>query len=421
MKKEANITLGALTCAAMSLPGMVVQDAQAEAAPDKHTASYRYTSYAEADQQEHALSSLGGPIARYEISVHQFLVSGPLVANKAYSIGIGTESMSGASPMFVQPVVDENGDVKPVQVMSGASIEEQRTDVSLGFELYESTSKFGFGFGVSTENDYNSVSGTINHTSWFNDKNTTFDLSTGVSFDTIEPTDAGVYIGDSNELLYPLRPLEEEKQSLSASMGLSHVVNRTLLLGGSVNYAVYNGFMSDPYKQAYIAYHYDEESGQYVEGAVVADSRPDVRKQAALNLQARWFIAKANAALHSDYRFFSTDWGTNSHTVNLAWYQNFGNFQVVPRVRFYHQTAANFYRNYYLVDRADGYYSSDYRLSEFHALSFRLRGQYTFGAFNFHASYENYISGSNNSDPQLGENPGLVDFSFFSLGADYRW
>lgn len=421
MKKDTNTALGVLTCAAMSLPGMLPEKANAEAPPDKHTVSYRFTQYTEGDQEQHALSSLTGALPRYDISVHQFQISGPSTKGKAYSVGVATESMTGASPLYVRPVTDESGETRPVQVMSGASIEEQRTDLSVGFDIYGSESKSGFGFGTSQENDYSSISFSINHASFFDNKNTTFSLSTGVSFDTIEPTDAGVFVGESDERLYPLRPIEENKQSLSASVGLSRVINKDLLLGSSINYVVYNGYLSDPYKQAYIENHFDDESDSFVAGAVVGDSRPDVRRQAALNLQARWFVNATNSALHTDYRLFSTDWGTISNTLNVAWFQNFGKIQVIPRLRLYNQTAANFYRNYYLEDRADGYYSSDYRLSEYQALSFRIKAQYNFRAMRLHASYENYVSGSGNSDPQRGENPGLVDFSFFSLGADVRF
>lgn len=395
MKNDKYKALNALTCAAMSLPGMVSQSVSAETVPDKTTVSYRHTQYSESDQPASVFSP---STARYDISVHQFLITGAVSDNKGFSVAVGTESMSGASPWFIFP----GADGEPIQIMSGASIEENRSDINVGLDFYSKSSKFGVGFGHSTENDYSSFSGSVSNSSWFNDKNTTLDLSLAMSFDTIEPTDSGTGI-------YPLRPTDEDKNSLSGSIGVSHVINKKLLIGTSFNYAVYDGYLSDPYKQAFVA------------GEIVGDSRPDVRKQAALNLQARRFFSGANAALHTDYRFFSTDWGTTSHTLNVAWYQNIGSWQIVPRIRFYDQSAANFYRNYYVAERADGFYSSDYRLSAYEAISFRLKASKAFGFGNIHASYETYDSAGSGSDPERGKNPGLVDFSFISIGIDIRW
>ncbi len=396
MKNDKRKALQALTCAAMGLPGMITQSVSAETPPDKTSLSYRYTEYSEADQPASAFSD---SVPRYDIEVHQFLITGAASENKGYSVAIGTESMSGASPWFIFPGVDG----EPIQIMSGATIDESRTDFNGSFDFYFSGSKLGIGAGHSTENDYRSFSFAINNSLWFNDKNTTLDLSLATSFDTIEPTDAGV------DSIYPLRPTSEDKTSLNAAVGMSHVINKKLLLGASVNYAVYDGYLSDPYKQVYVA------------GNVVGDSRPDVRKQIALNLQARRFFSGPNAALHADYRYFSTDWGTTSHTVNVAWYQNLGSWQIVPRIRFYNQSAANFYRNYYINERADGFYSSDYRLSAYDAISFRIKATKAFGSWDLHASYENYESSGSGSDPIRGENPGLVDFSFISIGANFRW
>lgn len=111
---------------------MVPANAGAETPPDKTTASYRFTNYSEAD-----ITTPNGTSPRYDIDVHQFLISGPATDNTEYSVGISRESMTGASPWWIEP--GENDE--PVQIMSGATIEEQRVDASANVGMYTKKSE----------------------------------------------------------------------------------------------------------------------------------------------------------------------------------------------------------------------------------------------------------------------------------------
>jgi hypothetical protein len=302
--------------------------------------------------------------------------------------------MSGASPWLVASDADE----KPVQVMSGATIEESRDDISFAANFYQEKARIGLGISRSTENDYDSTSANINTSVWFNGKNTTLDVGFSFSDDTITPTQkSGI-----------TRVTEEDKDSNSLALGLSQVINKTLLVGAGFSYASYDGFLSDPYKLA------------EVEGVRVFDSRPDSKDQFSLDFKLRKYLTKYSAAIHADYKYYDNNWGISSHTVNVGWYQNIQMWQFSTSVRWYDQSSANFYQNFYTAERADGYYSSDYRLSAYGALSYRLglSKSYEFGTFKI--TYENYNSGKGTqSDGDL--NPGLVDFQFITLGFDYKF
>ena len=68
----------------------------------------------------------------------------------------------------------------------------------------------------------------------------------------------------------------------------------------------------------------------------------------------------------------------------------------------------------------DGYYSSDYRLSPYGALSFRVKLAETIGDWTVSLSAERYISDKSYSLQSVDvENPGLVDFTLFTFGVDY--
>ena len=394
MKKSSN-PLVVLTAAALSLPGMVPKTAHAQSAPEKYSMNYRFTQYQEEDQSG-STTDTGEGVERYDIEVHQVDFVAPVSSVVSLKFDVSTETMSGASPWFVRP----NLDGKAVQVMSGATIEESRDEYGLSANFYHENKRVGLGFRRSTENDYDSNSLNLNASVWLNGNNTTIDVGFSFSDDTVTPTQA--------PFIDPNRVQKEEKNSESLSITVSQIVNKTLLVGGGLTYANYDGFLSDPYKLT------------FVENNIQRDNRPDRRSQVSIDLNLRKYFEKLSGALHTDYRFYDNSWGVSSHTLAFGWYQNFNTWQLSTRLRLYDQTAANFYRNFYQVARADGYYSSDYRLSAFGATSYRiaLSKNYDFGVFTI--AYENYNSGEGfDSDNEL--NPGLVDFSFFTLGFDYNF
>jgi hypothetical protein len=169
-----------------------------------------------------------------------------------------------------------------------------------------------------------------------------------------------------------------------------------------------DGYLSDPYKKVWRA---DLSN-------TVADARPNERQQLVLNVRMRHYLPAVRAALHVDYRFFDDDWDISSHTVDLAWYQNLGdNWQLTPSLRYYSQSQAYFYGPFFYNARSDGYASSDYRLSPYGALSFRLRLERNWGEFSTNVEWESYRAAASLALDDVGvENPGLVEFDILSLG-----
>ena len=391
MKKRSGALL-ALSTAALGLPGMLPKTAQAQAVPDKTTLSYRFTQYTEGGQPA---AVTGGAVVneavdRYDISIHQLSVDTALTSSIGLGVHLVTETLSGASPWYVVEGVDG----EPVQIMSGATIEEARDEANASVSYYGESSRIGVGLSYSGENDYESNGVNVSTTLWFNDNNTTLDLGFSFSDDTVSPT---------QDPLAPGRVLQEDKFTESAFIGFSQVINKTLLFGANASYTVHSGFLSDPYKLASVA------------GVLQSDSRPDERQQAALNLQLRKYLPNLDTALHFDYRFYGDNWNISSNTLSLGAYKNISSWQLSGKVRFYDQSSASFYRDFYREGRADGFYSSDYRLSQYDAFSFKmgLSKSFDFGAV--YVSYEDYVSSGN------GSNPGLVDFNFATIGMDYKF
>ncbi len=396
-------SLAALTAGALALPGLA-GPAGADAPSERPSASYRFSTYQE-DKIDSSNLAPGSEDERYEIDTHQLRFSSPLSSKIDFSLDVVHETMSGASPWFVQ----EGPNGEALQVMSGATIDEERTDFLGKLNYFLDNGRVSFLGGVSDEKDYQSLNGGLEWERHFNEKNTTLTTGVGLSFDEIEPTDAD---------LFATRVSSEDKESYSAFITLSQILNRHSAIQSTLSYQNSNGFLSDPYKLISVG------------GVNLADSRPDDRNMLAWLTRYRRHFEKLDGSFHADYRFYIDDWDINSHTVELAWYQNlFRTIKLVPNARYYSQSEADFYAPFLSVLPSDGYASSDYRLSPYGAISYGIRAETTFrGLFGGRQdwtailSFDRYDADADYSIQSVGtEAPGLVQFNVlsFRIKADF--
>jgi hypothetical protein len=200
--------------------------------------------------------------------------------------------------------------------------------------------------GIGTERNYN-------------DKNTTLSASGAFSYDWIDPTDANDFLA---------RPDHEEKWSIDLFGGLTQILTRASAMSFTINYKHADGYLSDPYKAI---------TGAPSLGiGVEADRRPSGKDQVSLLARYRYHFEPITASVHGDYRFYADNWGTISHTAELAWYQNVLEWlTITPSVRWYSQSKADFYENVLQSTSIPSNRSSDYRLSAYGAVSWKLKAE----------------------------------------------
>jgi len=396
--------LAALSAAASALPGLA-GGAHAGSPVEEITSAFQTAYYVE-DKLSPGSAVAGEDRDRYEIFTQQLSVRAPVFRRAEVSLDLGFETMSGASPWYVQPSATPGGD--PIQVMSGATIEEQRTDFVLSTSYYFDRTKYTLSGGSSIENDYLSGSFGFGIEREVMDKNATWNLGFTYSTDSIEPTDADEFI---------TRVDSASKESITLDFGISQILHRSAILKGSLSYKNSEGFLSDPYKMAFVG------------NGVRADARPSERNQVALMLRYRQHIAALAASLHLDYRFGIDDWDLTSHTFDLAWHQSlWDRFSLVPSLRYYTQSQAFFYAPFYDFARPDGFHSSDYRLAPYGAFRYGLRGNARVEDFpgeldwTLSLAYERYLSdGAFALVPVAVENPGLVSYQVLSFNVGTRF
>ncbi len=399
---SASDALNALTASAMALPGLAgIADVARADGPVEMTTIDQEFSYYKEDKLRPKKTAFGGERERMEIYSYQFRASTPLTERSDLDVAGTVEKLSGASPWFVLPG-DPSRDNRPVQVMSGATIDEQRGDLLGAGNYYFDQGKVTGSAGFSIENDYYAVNFGAGGERSFNEKNTTLSLGINASLDWLEPTDCEEFN----------RVCSENKQSVNVYAGLSQILTRHSAIQSTFSFGYATGFLSDPYKLAFI------ESN----GATVADNRPDDRKQFTWFTQYRHHVSGFNGTLHFDYKLYVDDWSMNSHTFDIAWYQTLPwGIQITPNFRYYSQSQADFYENFYPDLRSDGLASSDYRLSPFGAITYGLKATKTLidwpgeVDWEFALSYERYESSAGMAFQSVdNENPGLVSFRVFA-------
>jgi hypothetical protein len=393
-------SLAALTAGALALPGLA-GPAAAEGMLERIGADYNFSRYSEGKISASKVAP-GSERSRFDIDMHQVRLAAPIAGRYELGLDVVHESMSGATPWYVIP--GDGGE--PVQVMTGATVEDKRTDALLEGKVYLDHGQASLNGGVSFEKDYFAINGGLAGQLDLNEKMTTLSSGLGVSIDSIDPVDTD---------LYPLRPDHEKKQTYSVFAGLSQVLGRNTALQSTLTYQLGHGFLSDPYKQALVA------------GEPLADSRPDLRHQIAWLSRFRRHFSSVNASLHLDYQFYWDDWNITGHSLEAAWYQTlFEAFRVIPSLRYYSQGKADFYQNYYTAPRTDGLYSSDYRLSPYGAISWRIRAETRFSTWQLDwllsFAWERYLSSGKYALQKVGDaNPGLVDYDLLSVGLTTRF
>jgi len=384
-------TLAVLTTSALALIPGLAQRAAAQSQENGWSLQYGYSMYSEGSLPASKL--VAGSRDRYDIDTHQFKLDAPIGSHISLGLDVTYEKMTGASPWLIQP--DLAGD--PVVVMTGASIEDARTDFLGSVAFIGEKSRTSLSGGASLEDDYTSINFGFAREKDFNEKSTTLSWSLGFSTDDSDPTPTS----------FQPNPVKHSKKSGTFSLGIGQVIDRASVAQTSLTLQYADGFLSDPYKLV--------SAG----GVNLPDQRPGTRTQLAWLTRYRRHFERVHGSLHADYQLNWDQWGVLANMVELGWHQEL--FQLVtlaPSLRYYSQSSADFYAPYFAPGLVAGKNaSSDYRLSPYGAIAFKLRADVSLADFlrlsnaRIGVQYERYQSGKEFAIGHVGtENPALVDF-----------
>jgi hypothetical protein len=390
VRRKLSPSLAALMSAAAALaPDAYGQSTDSEESDSR--VGYRFNEYSE--------DAVDGPYLgdpdRYRVYSQQFQLDTRVGNSSALDVTATHEVMSGSSPWFVLPGPGN----RPIQVLSGATIHDHRSALSAAYTADAGTSSSTtYSASYSQERDYRATSLGMERSFPLNAALT---LGAGGSFshDIIQPTDY--------ELFDRIRYADKNTGSLFGS--LAWVIDKSTVVQTGIQLNVEDGYLSDPYKLVSVG---DD---------TLPDTRPGTRTEVAWLLRYRRAFDHPDGALHLDYRYAQDSWGVASSTVDASWYQTLGDgWQLVPEARYYSQQQARFYAPFFLDPGAHQFFSSDYRLGTFGALSASLNvrkrvahWQLSAGLERYHASTSYAIGGADLADP------GVISYTRAFIGADY--
>lgn len=314
--------------------------------------------------------------------------------DRSLTLGLSVDTLTGATPSgairlgMPQTLTSPSGNAVYSVAADALPLDDTFLDTRVALtanweQPFASNYRFNVGFSASDEYDYTHIGANGRLSRDFNQRNTTVSAGISIASDSIEPVggaplplSAMLDVGDVSN-----RTGDKDKDVVDLVLGVTQVVSRNLLVQANYSYSDSSGYLNDPYKILSIV---DPVTGDTVTrtpalGAsgpsheFVFESRPDSRTKHSLFGQAKYFWN--DKVLDASYRYMTDDWEIDSHTLDLRlrWPVGADRF-LEPHLRFYTQSAADFYR----VSLADGaplpaFASSDYRLGDFDAITAGLK------------------------------------------------
>jgi Protein of unknown function (DUF3570) len=226
---------------------------------------------------------------------------------------------------------------------------------------------------VSIEDDFYSAGINAAIARDFNDKNTTLSFAVNDESDVIQP------IGNTPVPLSSYTDFQKEgnksKNGTGALLGVTQVMTRSWLTQLNVSVDRFHGYLNDPYKIVSVL-----DTGGNTAGYVY-ENRPDARTRRSVFLENRVGWAHTSAGL--SLRYMTDTWGIRSETaqIHLRWWSPTRQQYLEPTVRWYHQSAADFFAPWISAANATNtqYVSADPRLAAFHALTYGLKYGFDLG------------------------------------------
>jgi hypothetical protein len=256
----------------------------------------------------------------------------------------------------------------PGQLPVDPKYHDQRLAVAGSWQIpWSRLTRSTFGGKLSFEHDFLSAGLNASIAHDFNQKNTTVSFAINDESDSLRPI-GGAPLPASDYALFE-KTGHKSKNGVGLLLGVTQVMSRAWLTEFNLSADRFTGYLNDPYKIISVL----NSSGDT--GGYLYEKRPDIRTRKSAYLENRLAWDQASAGL--SLRYMTDDWHVNSATAQLRvrWWMFDRNQYLEPTIRWYRQTAANFYTPWISSSAGQtlSYASADARLGAFHALTYGLK------------------------------------------------
>lgn len=244
--------------------------------------------------------------------------------------------------------------------VSSASKLDARSHGTLGYSRYLPK---GFTAGIngtfSIESDYLSKGLGLNFGHINEDQSREITISLETFFDDLrwgrfDRSDDPLQLIYPDELRYKEWFDDYKRRSFNLEAGIFQTINRRTSIGIYTGLMIQAGVLATPFHRVY-----------FTDDSERVENLPDSRIKIPVSIQLNTFIG-SRCILRSNYRFYKDDFGIRANTLSaeLAVKIN-AVFTITSIVRFYTQTASDYFKPYAEHDPSKEFYTSDYDLSKF--------------------------------------------------------
>lgn len=232
-----------------------------------------------------------------------------------------------------------------VDVLATASpYVEERTEYTLGVDYLHEDSVMSLGFTNSSENDYEA------NTVYFSVSQEFFGGMSTVTMGYANGWDDVQRLGNET--------FSEEADRRNYQLGLSQVITRNSLLGVDLEVVTDEGFLQNPYRQNRYLDPNDATAFLYQ-----PERYPETRTSTAIATRALYYLPY-RASIRAEYRYFSDTWGIDAHTFELGYVHGLTDrWTLEGSVRYYTQSAAEFYSDLFPFGNSQTHLARDKELS----------------------------------------------------------
>ncbi|MGM8228878.1 DUF3570 domain-containing protein [Cellvibrio sp. ARAG 10.3] len=305
------------------------------------------------------------PDERIDIMYHSYegggtQIDGPAILvrkNLGNSVSISgqyyVDSISGAS---IDVVAARGADVE-----SGASpYAEERKQKDLGLVYLHDRTTFNLGYSTSKENDFDSTTYSFSVSQTFFGDLTTVSLNTSFGDDIISRNDD--HTGEFGE-----REAERRRYSIN----ISQILTKNLIAALSVESAVDEGYLQNPYRVMRFCTNGDGVNPVCSEAREAAEKYPNTHNSDAVGVRAIYYLPY-RAAIRADYREFSDSWGIEASNYEVRYTHPYKEWLFELKYRAYEQTEADFYSDLFPYADYQNFMGRDKELSPLTTTTFGL-------------------------------------------------
>lgn len=249
-------------------------------------------------------------------------------------------------------------------ITQGSPYTEQRTQKSIAVDYLHADTIFSLGHTNSDESDY--LSDTTN-----------FSISQSL-FGDLTTVTMGFSRGRDDVLKNDASGFKRNVDRNQYQISLSQILTKNLIM--SVNYenVTEEGFLNNPYRSV----RYDNGSGGT---GTQPEKYPGTRTSNAIATRFKYYLPY-RAAVGAGYRFFTDDWEIDAHTFELDYrhpLKKHWDFDL--SYRFYTQSDAEFYSDFFPFRNPQTFFGRDKELSEFtnHSIGLGVSYEFLENGWNF--------------------------------------